>query len=254
MIYFASFALTGLLFDLHWGLEGGLIVAGALFILLSILGEKFILIFAKARYVTDDEILINQVKNFCCHCEIPDVKVYWSYLFANNLYYVNSYFGNPTLVIGKNVYKTLSRNELNSLIYASLLKLKTKEAKHRTMASLIFFILSIPAYVMRSLTQNTKVIKGINFFLYPSSYLKSKLCETKSAIFKFDLRVARQEGLKKDYISALFKVSHLLACHESSAGEGLLNDLNHVKNQTEDVLSYLLIGNVSVEERAKELK
>ncbi|MGZ3806803.1 MAG: hypothetical protein ACXVCE_01855, partial [Bacteriovorax sp.] len=63
------------------------------------------MIFAKARYVTDDEILINQVKNFCCHSEIPEVKVYWSNVFVNNLYYTNSYFGKPALIIGKNIYK-----------------------------------------------------------------------------------------------------------------------------------------------------
>ncbi len=244
----------GLLFDLQTGLVLGLMLAALIFLILATWGEKLILIFAKARYVTDDEILINQVKNFCCHCEIPDVKVYWSNLFVNNLYYINSYFGNPTLVIGKNIYKTLTRNEPNSLIYASLLKLRTNEAKHRTMASLVFFTLYLPVYLMRSLTQNDQIAKVFSLFLYPSNYLKSQLYEKKSEILKFDKRVANLEGLKKDYVSALFKVSHLLTCHETSIGGSLLNDLNHVKNQSEDVINYLLIESVSVEERAKELR
>jgi hypothetical protein len=244
----------GLLFDLHWGLQIGLFISLFIFLILSVWGEKFILIFARARYVTDDEILINQVKNFCCHCEVPDVKVYWSSLFVNNLYYVDSYFGKPTLVIGKNVYKTLSRNELNSLIYASLLKLKTNEAKHRTMASLIFFVLYLPVYFFRAFVKNIYMLNVANFFLYPPSFLKAKLYEKKAEVFGFDQQVAKLEGLKKDYISALFKVNHLLATNELSIGSGLLNDLNHVKNQTADVLNFLLIESVSVEERAKQLK
>jgi hypothetical protein len=82
-------------------------------------GEKLVLVFARARYVSDDEILINQVKNFCVHLNIFEVKVYWSSSFVNNVYYTDSYFGKPALIIGKHIYQQFTRNELNSLIYAS---------------------------------------------------------------------------------------------------------------------------------------
>lgn len=222
--------------------------------MLSLFGEKFILIFAKARYVTDDEILINQVKNFCCHSEIPEVKVYWSSVFVNNLYYTNSYFGKPALIIGKNIYKNFTRNELNSLIYASLLKLKTNEAKHRTIASLIFLILYSPIYILRFFIGHQPTINVLNIFLYPAYFLKAKLYETHGSVLKFDQEVGKLDGLRKDYMSALFKVSHLPMCSESSIGGLVMNELNHVKNQTEDVLSFLLINHVSVEARVKALK
>jgi hypothetical protein len=253
-IYFVSFGLIGLLFNLYWGFFVGLYTALIIFVFMSLWGEKIILIFAKARYVTDDENLINQVKNFCCHCEIPEVKVYWSNVFVNNLYYTNSYFGKPALIIGRNVYKTFSRNELNSLIFASLLKLKTNEAKHRTIASLIFFILYSPVYILRSFFSNQTMIKNINIFLYPAYFLKAKLYESQKAVLEFDKQVSKLEGLKKDYISALFKVNHLPVCNETSIGSLLISELNHVKNQTDDVLTYLLIENVSLEERVKALK
>ncbi|MDD4974278.1 MAG: hypothetical protein PHY93_07990 [Bacteriovorax sp.] len=225
-----------------------------IFIALSFWGEKLILIFAKARYVTDDEILINQVKNFCCHSEIPEVKIYWSNVFVNNLYYTNSYFGKPALIIGKNLYKTFSRNELNSLIYASLLKLKSNEAKHRTVASLIFLILYSPVYLLRSAIGHQSIKHGLNVFLYPAYFLKSKLYEKEEIVLSFDQEVGKLDGLRKDYISALFKVNHLPVCSEDSVGGLLMNELNHVKNQTDDVFNYLLIDHVSVETRVKALK
>jgi hypothetical protein len=239
---------------LHWGFFIGLFLALMIFLFLSWWGEKLILIFAKARYVTDDEILINQVKNFCCHCEIPEIKVYWSNVFVNNLYYTNSYFGKPALIIGKNFYNTSTRNELNSLIYASLLRLKTNESKHRTMTSLIFFILYSPVYLLRLLVDNKSMIKVINVFLYPAYFLKSKLYETEAEVMAFDQEVGKLEGLRKDYVSALFKINHLPVCQEASIGGLVMNELNHVKNQTDDVLSYLLIENVSVEARVKALR
>lgn len=212
------------------------------------------MIFSKARYVTDDEILINQVKNFCCHREIPEIKIYWSNVFVNNLYYTNSYFGKPALVIGKNIYNSFTRNELNSLIYASLLKLKTNEAKHRTIASLIFLILYSPVYLLRSLITHQPTIKTLNLFLYPAYFLKSKLYEKQAEVLRFDQEVGKFDGLRKNYISALFKVSHLPTCNEGSVGGLVMNDLNHVKNQTGDVLNDLLIKHVSIEARVKALK
>jgi hypothetical protein len=246
--------LIGLLFDLHFGFFAGLGIAAITFIILSFWGEKFILIFAKARYVTDDEILINQVKNFCCHSEIPEVKVYWSNVFVNNLYYTNSYFGKPALIIGKNIYKTFTRNELNSLIYASLLKFKTDEAKHRTIASLLFLILYSPVYLLRAWINHKLTINILNIFLYPAFFLKSKLYEKHAAVLSFDQKVAKLDGLRKDYISALFKVSKLPVCSERSIGGLVMNELNHAKNQTGDVLSFLLIDRVSVESRVKALQ
>lgn len=253
-LFFLAFGLIGLLFNLHWGLFFGLGLALLTFMIFSFWGEKLILIFAKARYVTDDEILINQLKNFCCHCEIPEVKIYWSNIFVNNIYYTNSYFGKPALIIGRNIYNTFSRNELNSLIYASLLKLKSNEAKHRTIASLIFLVLYSPVYLLRSVVGKRPIANVLNVFLYPAYFLKSKLYEKEEMILSFDQEVGKLDGLRKDYISALFKVSHLPICSENSVGALLMNELNHVKNQTDDVLKYLLIDLVSVETRVKALR
>lgn len=253
-IFFVAFGLIGLLFNLHFGFFIGLAIALVVFIVLMFLGEKFILIFAKARYVTDDEILINQVKNFCCHSEIPEVKVYWSNVFVNNLYYTNSYFGKPAMIIGKNVYKDFTRNELNSLIYASLLKLKSNESKHRTTASLIFLILYSPVFLLQSLISHQPTVRLLNIFLYPAFFLKAKLYEKHESVLMFDQEVAKLDGLRKDYVSALFKVSHLPVCSGNSIGGLVINELNHAKNQTDDVLSFLLINHVSVEERVKALK
>ncbi len=244
----------GLLFNLHWGLFWGMGLAGLIFLILSFWGEKLILIFAKARYVTDDEILINQVKNFCCHIELTEVKVYWSSVFVNNIYYTNSYFGKPALIIGKNIYNTFTRNELNSLIYASLLRLKSNEAKHRTVASLIFLILYAPVYLVRMITDHKNTIDVLDVFIYPAYFLKSKLYENEDTVLLFDKKVGRLDGLRKDYISALFKISNLPVCGEGSIGSLLINELNHVKNQTNDVVNDLLINQVSIETRVKALK
>lgn len=250
ILFLLTFALVGILFNLLNGFWIGLSIA--LFILLFFVkwGEKIVLVFAKARYITDDERLINQVKNFCCHLSMPEVKVYWSNVHVNNLYFTDSHLGDPALIIGKNIYKNYSRNELNSLIYASLLRIKSGEAKNRTMTTLIFFILYSPVYFIQRILP-ARLKNGVRFFYYPAFVLKSRMYENEKELAAFDNLVGKMSGLKKDYVSALFKTSRLDAINELSIGSLILGDLSHTKNLTFDPLSDLMISNIDVKERIK---
>lgn len=239
--------------NLSYGLEAG---AGIAFFFLAIYlkwGEKFVLVSSRARYVNDDEALINQLKNFCTHLEIPSVKIYWSASFANNIYYGDSPWGVPVLIIGKNIYQTFSRNELNSLIYASLLKIKTGEAKNRTLVSLLFFTLYSPAYIIRKFFKSKKMQAWSALFFYPAFALKKMMYENESFILEFDHLVGKMHGLKKDYLAALFKVSHLNALGEKTTGALLLAELSHAPNASDDIVASLLFKTVDIKTRIKAL-
>ena len=239
--------------SLTYVLGGGILLAVILIALFSKWGEKLILVFAKARYVTDDESLINQVKNFCCHLSINEVKVYWSNAFVNNVYYTDSYFGKPALIIGKNIYSQFTRNELNSLIYASLLKIKSKEAKNRTLVSLIFLVLYSPVYLARAFFNSSRTRRNFEIFFYPAFSIKTLMYENEKAVIAFDQEVGKMQGLRKDYIAALFKVSHLPSFNEKTIGALALAELSHTKNSTEEVLGNLLFKTVDIKARMKAL-
>lgn len=212
-----------------------------------------VLVFSKARYVTDDESLINQVKNFCCHLGINEVKIYWSNAFVNNVYYTDSYFGKPALIIGKNIYSQFTRNELNSLLYASLLKIKSKEARNRTLVSLIFLVLYSPVYFVRSFFNSSRTRKNFEIFFYPAFSIKTLMYENEKAVLAFDQEVGKMLGLRKDYIASLFKVSRLPSFNEKTIGALALAELSHSKNATEDVISSLLFKTVDIKARMKAL-
>lgn len=231
----------------------GIVVSLIVLIFLSKWGEKLVLVFAKARYVSDDESLINQVKNFSCHLNISEVKIYWSNSFVNNVYYTDSYFGKPALVIGKNIYKQFTRNELNSLIYASLLKIKSGEAKNKTMVSLLFIILYSPVYIVRFLFRSYRLHRNLEIFFYPAFSLKTLMYENEKNVMGFDAEVGKMEGLKKDYMSALFKVTHMPSFNERTVGALVLAELVHSKNMTEDVLGNILFKVVGIKTRMKAL-
>lgn len=243
----------GLLINLSYGLWVGTVIALVLIASFVKWGEKLVLVLARARYVTDDESLINQVKNFSCHLNISEVKIYWSNNFVNNVYYTDAYLGKPALVIGKNIYRQFTRNELNSIIYASLLKIKSGEAKNRTMVSLVFLILYSPVYLMRSLFNTSKMRRNLEIFFYPAFALKNLMYENEKTVIAFDQEVGKMKGLKKDYMAAIFKIGHLPSFSEKTSGALVLAELSLAKNVTEDVVSNLLYKTVDVKVRIKAL-
>ena len=253
LVFVIIFAVLGVMINLTYGLLVGALISLLMIGFFSKWGEKLILVFSRSRYVTDDETLINQVKNFCVHLNIPEVKVYWSNTFINNVYYTDSNYGKPALIIGRQVYQQFSRNELNSLIYASLLKIKSGEAKKRTMVSLIFFILYSPVYIFRSFLNSYKFRKNLEIFFYPAFSLKTLMYENETNVLNFDLEVGKMTGLKKDYAAAIFKIASMSSMNERTAGALILAELSHAKNGTEDVLSSLLFKVVDIKARVKAL-
>ena len=253
VIFIISSAFLGMLFDLVTGPWYGLGISLCILLFFSKWGEKLVLVLARARYVSDDESLINQAKNFCCHLNISEVKIYWSSAFVNNVYYTDTYFGKPALIIGKNIYTQFSRNELNSLIYASLLKINSGEARNRTFVSLVFMMLYSPVYVVRSFFKSPRIRKQLEVFFYPAFSLKSLMYENEKVVIGFDAEVGKMLGLKKDYMAALFKVAHLPALSERTVGALVLAELSHTKNTTDDVLGSLLFKTVDINTRIRAL-
>lgn len=245
--------MLGLLFDLTRGPWIGISSSIIVLLFLSKWGEKLILVFGKARYATDDESLINQVKNLSCHLNIKDVKIYKSNTFANNVYYTDSYFGKPALIIGKNIYKEFTRNELISFIYASLLKIKSGEAKNKTMVSLLLTILYSPMYIASALFKSNRLHRSLEVFFYPAFSLKTFMYEDEKDIAIFDAEVAKMQGLKRAYMAALFKTANMPGCNERTVGALLLGELGLTKNRTEDVLGNILFKRVDVKKRIKDL-
>jgi hypothetical protein len=246
------FSLIGFFLNLHWGILFGALIAILFFTLFSFWGEKFILYFSSARYVTDDEMLLNQVRNFSCHLGLLGVKIYSSAKFPNNVYYAHSYIGKPTLIIGKNIFQSFSRTELNSLVYASLLRLKSSDSKHRSMVSLILLILFTPVYLARKIFSKNEN-SYLNIFLYPGYYLKSLMYASLDVSMGLDRKVATLEGLKKEYIAAIFKISRLESSPNHTAGDFLLYELAHIPNKERDILFDLVMGDDNTTERIEAL-
>lgn len=248
-----GFILLGLFIDLKNGIWIGFLMATILLTITLFIGEKVILILLKARYVNDDEDLINQVKNFCLHLEIPEVKVYRSGTFVRNVYFTDSFFGKPSLIVGKMIINELTKNELNALIYASLLKIKLNQAKERTLTALLWFYLLFPVFVLYKKINYPKVNIIMKWLLVPYFYFKQRSYENIDSVLLFDKKVAYFDGLKREYTSALFKIYNFELINSDGVAEIVVSDLVLVKNQSNETLHMLLDYRIDIKERVKHL-
>jgi hypothetical protein len=255
IFFILATALIGLLFDLHDGALIGLLFSVLVLAFFFKYSEKIVLLLSKARYITDDEELVNQVKNFCTHLGIKEIKLYWSGVYVNNIYFVNSYGGTASIIIGKSVYLNLSKNEINSLLYATLLRIKTAESKHRTIINVVVLLLFSWVFIVHRLINKERKIKGfIRYYLYPAFYIKNLFYMRAESSDYFDELVFINSFLKRDYVSAIFKVSKLESLYPLSAGAFVLSGLTHVKNFQGDFVSYVLFAaEKTIETRAHSL-
>jgi hypothetical protein len=68
-----------------------------------------------------------------------------------------------------------------------------------------------------------------------------------------DRKVATLEGLKKEYIAAIFKISRLESLPNHTAGDFLLYELAHIPNKERDILFDLVMGDDNTTERIEAL-
>lgn len=253
-IFFILTIIFGLFISINYGVIIGLGIFLFTLLILMKFGDKIVLILLKARYITDDDEFVNHVKNLSFHLKISKVKVYTTSHFSNNIYYTDASYGSPSIIIGKSVKEKLTKNELVSLINASLIRIKQKDAKNRTLGSLIVVISYLPFFYLYSLARGTVFETLFGAVLYPSYVIKGIFYDKPELIFDFDLKVSSLKGLSREYMSALYKVSKLPMINEQDMSAFVVNELTHINNKYEEVIFSTVLENVSVYERVENLK
>lgn len=261
VIFLYYFVIT-FLFYFFYSIKIALVTFFFLSVLLIVFlrwADKVILIFTFARYVNADEALISRVQNLCTLLKISGVNVYWSDVFKSNVYFASSYWGKSSIVIGRDVYRNFSANELISLIYASLLRIKSNEAKRRTLVAVLLAAYYAPVYAVRfALGRSFHDFDRGNYFFKIFSYMiisfKLRLYAHNKELIVFDQKVAQFYNLRKDYLSAIYKLGHLsLNAKGMFVGELLITGLCHAQNSYNEVIGNILLKKSDLDLRVRAL-
>ncbi len=254
IIYFVIWMFIGFVFSPLYGVLIGFLISATLLLVFLFYGEKIILAIAKARYINDDDILVYRIRNMAYLTEIPEVKAYWSSVFNYNVYYCHSLKGTPSVIIGKKLYKSMTKNELNSLIYATLLQIKNGEALSRTLFNLLMMNLLAPLKLISIFLKKIQQNHFFQIFLLPTYFLKNALYDNSANLKNVDAEVVVLSGLKYEYASALFKVANTETLGSDELSNFVMAHMNIVENKNTFVLKDLIFDSLTIRERLKELK
>jgi hypothetical protein len=225
---------------------------------LGIISLSFLAIFCKQVILAlisakklDDFSRSDIVRNYCYQLGMAPVKTYQTPLLPNNLFYLESFLFGSCLIFGKNIEKDLQPKEMNILIFSSLLKIKEGKVKYLTMNSLLLAICSCPAFLFSNTKNNILfLIRGVFYFIIsPVLLLRMWLFKKKKNIINFDQKIILHTEDKKDFASALYKISQKefeaggkFFYFSGSVMENLSIAYNQRKNLLEDLLKIKLLN------------
>ena len=230
----------------HYGLAFG----ASTLIFLSLFSKQIILSLLSAKKF-DDLSTSDIVRNYCYQLGISPVQIYQTPIFNNNLFYLDSFLFGSCLIFGNNLKSDLNPREMKILIFSSLFKIKEGKVKYKTINSLLFAFFSCPAYLFSKTKSNILLlVRGVIYFIIsPVLLLRMWLFKKKKNIINFDQRIILHTEDKKDFASAIYKISQKefeasgkLFYFCGSVMENLSIAFNQRKNLLEDLLKIKLLN------------
>ncbi len=184
------FLLVGLIFE-----ASNLVLLGVfLNVLLILFADKIILVFLPINKSNIPEWADSFIRNICFKFGIKRYGV----LVTNgkNIYAMDTFFGMPRVIIGEAFFEFFSRDECESLIFASFLRIQNKESRFRTYSSVLINIFFLPFLKIPS--QNLKIS-----FLSFRHLIRCYFFKNKMELQSFDKRLG---PYRVSFASALFKL------------------------------------------------
>lgn len=234
----------------------GILIALLLSLFVFTLGDKIILGVSNAKTTIRDEFVISMVNNYSCRLGVGNIGIYSSIKFPNNIYFVETVFSRPSLMIGDNVTKYLTKEEVRALIFSSLLRIKKGDALYRTVTSLFLVPFLAPVFFSYMLKKiRIKISTSyIGFLTLPMKMINNKLLKNPREIMNFDKEVTSQLNESSNLASAIFKISAVNLAHEGVFSASIVESLSIADNKSIGIISNIEDLNLFNQERYQALK
>jgi hypothetical protein len=225
----------------------------SIFVLIIIMfcADKFILGIVHAKKTHVPHRFKEVAANYACRFGVNKINVYSSQLYVNNIYFTNSTFGTPSLIIGRNLFSSISDEELEVLIVAALWRIKAGDAGFRTIASLILSLYSLPLLLIKN--KSGKLASVINYFIFPLNLIKFIIFKTKSSEILSDHKIFKLGSSKEAFSSAIYKVSLMENKQIGAFSSSIVQYLAIADNKSNEMMNTLSFLGMRVEAKYSNL-
>jgi len=196
-----------------WPFQGELIGAGigALMLVITVLlSDKIGIFFTHPRGLGEKEKMMDFVKNLSFRLRLDKVGVYSTSRFPNNIYLLDNIFSRPKIIMGEELGKILSPEEIQALVYYALCRVKSKEAIFRTTSNFILTVMFLPILIFEKQSKGKGFFSTLRFFFLSPLYLaRAILFRREKNLREEDEKFLQESGLRVPFASAIFKIGQL---------------------------------------------
>lgn len=236
IFWFAPWVILGMFF---WPLHGelyGLAVGAFLLLLAVLLSDNLMIFFTNPRRIGEKEKMMDFVKNLSFRMGIDKVGIYSTSRLPNNIYVMDNVFSRPRIIIGEGLINLLSYDELNSLIYYALFRVKSREAIFRTLVNFLLTVMFLPVLIFEKDDGRKSFLATLRFFLLsPLFFTKVFFFKRERNLQEEDQKFLQESGLRVPFASAIFKIGQLDTCERRDMASNFFENLVLADNQGEDL-------------------
>lgn len=190
---------------------------------------------------------------------LPNISLYETANFENNIFIFRPLFKGPCLVIGKGVFPgILTPIEFETIITSAVFRLRNKSFFLRTINTLLFSFIFFPIHFIRKNKneETTFLMMFKKFFLSPFIYLREKFIVKGYQNLEFDKEFIRYSLKKRELYAAYYKISKMPLSNNTEISffvDSFTYPLSIFPNKNKDLISYLSGGINSSENQLNQL-
>jgi Zn-dependent protease with chaperone function len=245
----------------------GFILSSMLLILTCVLGDRLILILSEARKTSKSNDLTSTIQNYAFRLGVKGVEVYSTKKYQMNILSVCNIFGRTSVIIGEQLYDSLTPAELKTVVYSTLFRAKEGDVTLKTITAISLTIFYFPFAVLnfnffkffrlkpfsdkKRVTSLSNIF--VHFIIYPINLLRVRLFQNKSKIERFDRMLLDLIDCKNELYSAIFKISRLKQDKYGHISDFYVEDLSIASNFNSSLENSLVGIGFKSEDRLKSL-
>lgn len=248
LIFLSLFYAVFLGFIPYFSEFTGLIIGLIFLVIFLLVGDKIILAMIQSKLLVKNQRLFDRIHNFCFRLNTKNISVYTTKNYGPNIYFLDSLWGNPSLVIAGNIDQILSKAEFDVLLFASLVRIRTKDALYRTQLEWILCVFYPPLLISKIFLKKSIHNIVVAYYLHPFRFLKKVLFGLTRSL-NFHNKTYGLPIEEKDFRSSVFKITNTLKAEEADLLNNMISKLSVIDILSDHLLYRLTTDNPVMEKQ-----
>lgn len=188
--------------------ELGVFISVLLIFPVFLLGDRFLLSAVRARKLQSEGPIVDRIRNYSCILEMNEPALYYSERLPTNIYFIEDGLrGKSSIIINKKLMNKLPEQELDPLLFSTLMKLNLGMGRLRFYHCFLFCLYYIPVHLLRRFKISRWLGNILAFIFLPFHQFSMGTLQNLKRRIKLDKNTSEILGRESELSGIIFKIS-----------------------------------------------